>query len=73
MRHRYLLNMDGFISMGHGHVYEVVAPFFSLRLHPYTSLRGSACVDFAGRSDSKVLTLIVHCDRLVDAYRLNQF
>ncbi len=30
--------------VGHGLDYEVVAPFFSLRLHPYTSLRGSACV-----------------------------
>ena len=58
--------------VGHGLVYEVVTPFFCLRLHPYTSLRGSACVYFAGRSGSKDLTPIYHCDRLADAYRLNQ-
>ena len=33
----------GLTMVGHGLDYEVVEPFFSLRLHPYTSLRGSAC------------------------------
>lgn len=45
----------GLTMVGHGLDYEVVEPFFSLRLHPYTSLRGYVCC-ISSRSDSFGLT-----------------